>query len=118
VIRSLLAAGLLSFAGAAAHAHARLESAEPPAGGVLVASPKAIRLQFGEALEPGFGKIGVSDAAGKQIALAKAAPDKSDPRVMSAALPPLQAGEYIVQWSAVGRDGHRVKGEFRFRVQH
>ena len=31
-------------------------------------------------------------------------------------LPPVNAGNYIVEWRALGEDGHVIKGKFRFKV--
>jgi methionine-rich copper-binding protein CopC len=36
---------------------------------------------------------------------------------MTAALPPLPAGEYHIRWTTMARDGHRVKGEVVFTVK-
>ena len=100
-----------------AFAHARLEASDPKAGSVLAAAPKTVRLTFNEALEPSFSKIAVVDAANAAVAVSHVDVDKSNPKVMTATLPPLPAGQYRVQWSAVTGDGHKVKGEFGFSVK-
>jgi methionine-rich copper-binding protein CopC len=111
------AAALIALAAGSAHAHARLQSSDPAPSSTLASPPHAIRLQFTEALEPAFSKIVLRDAAGNEVHLPKAVPDKASPAVLAVALPPLAAGGYRVQWTAVARDGHTTKGEFRFRVR-
>jgi hypothetical protein len=100
-----------------AFAHAKLQASDPKAGSVLAVAPKAVRLTFNEALEPSFSKLAVVDAANAAVALKHSEVDKANPKVMTVALPPLHAGQYRVQWSAVTSDGHRVKGEFGFGVK-
>jgi hypothetical protein len=108
---------LASAASPSAFAHAKLQSSDPHAGSTLDAAPKQVRLKFNEALEPAFSRIRVTGAGNKEIALAATTVDKADPTVMTAALPPLSAGEYHIRWTAMARDGHRVKGEVVFTVK-
>jgi methionine-rich copper-binding protein CopC len=108
---------LASAATPSAFAHAKLQSSDPQAGSTLRAAPKQVRLKFNEALEPAFSRIRVTGAGNKEIALAATTVDKADPTVMTAALPPLSAGEYRILWTAMARDGHRVKGEVVFTVK-
>lgn len=116
-ILSALALTIGSLAGTAAHAHARIEAADPKANSELAASPKVISLQFNESLEAAFSKIELLDAKNVAIKIPKAAVDKTDPKKMSAQLPVLRSGQYIVRWSAMTHDGHKVKGDYRFKVK-
>jgi len=43
--------------------------------------------------------------------------DKDNPRLLVASMPALPVGAYRVQWSAMTRDGHKVKGEYAFNVK-
>ncbi|UUZ48537.1 copper homeostasis periplasmic binding protein CopC [Massilia sp. B-10] len=106
-----------SLAANAAQAHAKIEAAEPKADSELAAAPKEISLHFNEKLEPAFSKIALLDAKNAAIALPKAAIDKTDGKTMSAPLPALSTGQYLVRWSAMTHDGHKVKGEYRFKVK-
>jgi methionine-rich copper-binding protein CopC len=115
-INRLLAAAVCALACATAMAHARLESSDPQAATQAFA-PKQVRLAFNEALEPAFSKIRIIDGQGGEVALPPTQFDKSDPRVMSAPLPPLASGTYRVQWTAMTHDSHKVKGEFTFQVK-
>lgn len=103
--------------GSNALAHARLEASSPKAGAVVGTAPREVRLQFNERVEPAFSKIKLVDQTGKIVEAAKVDLDKSDPRVMIATVPVLGSGRYRVQWTALTRDGHKVKGEFPFQVK-
>ena len=100
-----------------AQAHAKIESSEPKADSEVQGAPAAIRLHFNEALEPAFSKIELSDANAALITLPKAAVDKADPKLLAVQLPPLKAGQYQVRWSTMTHDGHKAKGDYRFRVK-
>ena len=97
--------------------HARLAQSTPAANAVLTAAPKDVRVKFTEPLEGSFSSIQVTDAAGKALTTDKAVVDGSDATAMRLTLPVLKAGIYRVRWSAVTRDGHRVKGEYDFTVK-
>lgn len=99
------------------YAHATLQSSEPQAGSMLAKAPTRVRLKFNEALEPAFSKIKLTGPRNGDIPLAAATVDKADPTVLAAPLPALPAGEYHVLWSAMARDGHKVKGTITFKVK-
>jgi methionine-rich copper-binding protein CopC len=118
--KKIIAAIMLAAAGAAgsvAQAHAKIASMEPKAGSELQSAPKEIRLHFNESLEEAFSKIELVDAKPLPVKLAKAAVDKSDPKVMFTAVPALKPGQYAVRWTAMTHDGHKVKGQFTFKVK-
>jgi methionine-rich copper-binding protein CopC len=100
-----------------AWSHARLLQSTPVANAVLTDAPKEVRIRFTEPLEGSFSGIEVTDASGKALTSDKAVIDSGDSTAMHLALPALKAGVYRVQWSAVTRDGHRVKGEYSFTVK-
>jgi methionine-rich copper-binding protein CopC len=108
---------LASVVSASAFAHAKLQSSDPQAGSTLAAAPKQVRLKFNEALEPAFSRIRVTGPQDKELPVAATTVDKADPTVMTAALPALSAGEYHIRWTAMTRDGHKVKGEVAFKVK-
>lgn len=112
-----LIAATLAIAAGTVQAHAKLEASEPKASSTQQGAPKVLRLRFNEALEPAFSKVTLRDAANRDIALPKAAPDKAHTKEMTVPLPPLAVGDYRVLWSAVTHDGHKTKGEFTFRVK-
>lgn len=112
-----LALAIASLAAPLAHAHAKIDAAEPKAGSELASAPKEIILHFNEKLEPAFSKIELFDAGNAPVKLPKALLAKADPKTMATPLPPLPAGQYQVRWTAMARDGHKVKGEYRFKVK-
>jgi methionine-rich copper-binding protein CopC len=119
-IKPLLVVGVLAIASAAtstAYAHAKLEASEPKADSVATAAPKEVRLQFNETLELPFRKIKLLDEKNVAIEPSAIRLDKANPKAMIATLPPLPAGAYRVQWTTMTRDGHKVKGEFGFKVK-
>jgi methionine-rich copper-binding protein CopC len=115
--KHLIAACALIVAGAAAQAHAKLESAQPKANSELAGAPAEIRLRFNEPLEAAFSTIALVDASHAAVGLPSIALDKADPTVMFAAVPALKPGTYAVRWSAMSRDGHKVKGQYAFTVK-
>jgi hypothetical protein len=100
-----------------AFAHAKLESSSPQANSVVSPAPAQVRLQFSDPLELPFSKIKLVDESGAVVTPAKITADPANPKVLVAPVPALKAGAYRVQWSTVTRDGHKVKGEFSFRVK-
>ena len=111
------AALLFALATPAAWAHAVLRDSDPPAGSTLAVAPKRIRLQFNEALEPAFASVRLTGPGGKEVITEKAMVDKADGKTLVLPLPALAAGAYKARWSAMGHDGHRMKGEVGFAVK-
>lgn len=101
----------------AAHAHATLERSTPKANAIVEAAPKELRLQFNEPLEMAFSSVKLFDAQGAAVTPLSVASAKDSPKSMVATLPAMASGAYRVQWTALTRDGHKVKGEFAFRVK-
>jgi methionine-rich copper-binding protein CopC len=113
---ALVLAGSALFSQVAA-AHASLKSAIPAPGATVEAAPKEISLTFDDKLEEAFSAVTIKDAAGKDLATAKAKVDAADGKTLRLAVPTLASGAYSVQWVAVGHDGHRRTGDFRFTVK-
>jgi methionine-rich copper-binding protein CopC len=112
------AAATLACAFAApAWAHAKLQASTPKAGSEVSPAPAQLRLRFDEPLELPFSKVRLVDQEGAVLEPSKTALDAADPKTLVSTLPALHAGAWRVQWTAVTRDGHKVKGEFGFRVR-
>ena len=77
----------------------------------------AVLLHFHENLGTAFSKIGPPEARNTAMTVHKMAIDKSDPPSMPTQLPMLKSGQYLVRWSTMTRDGHKAKGEYRFKVK-
>lgn len=114
--RVAIAAAFLLYSTIAA-AHPALLSSTPKAGETLDATPSQLRLTFNEAVEAGFTTVKIVDAGDKEVLASKVQLDPKDANSVTVPLTTLPTGAYHALWSAVGHDGHRVKGEFRFTVK-
>jgi copper resistance protein C len=110
---ALLAASVLA---PSAEAHPTLKTASPPAEGTA-AAPKEIKLSFSEGIIVKFSSVALKDQAGKKIATGKLSTDPKDQKQLIVPLQaPLTVGTYVVEWSIVSVDTHRVKGSYSFKV--
>lgn len=100
-----------------AWAHAKLQASTPKADSVVSPAPAQLRLQFNEPLELPFSKVRLVDDKGAVVEPSKTAVDGADPKTLVAVLPALHPGAWRVQWTTVTRDGHKVRGDFGFRVK-
>ena len=112
-----LAAGLALAVGPAspAHAHAALESSAPAASSILDTPPTDITLNFDEPVTIEPGAIRLLDSSGGDVAIGL--PEKgSDPTVITASVPEIPDGAYVVAWRVISQDGHPANGAFTFEV--
>jgi methionine-rich copper-binding protein CopC len=120
-LASLFAAAAMAAATLAApqvYAHATVQASEPAANAELAKSPAAIKLSFNEAIDPAFSTIVLQDSFGKPVpGVAKAVVGGDAKEQLSAELPALKTGGYIVRWVAIGPDGHRRTGQYNFSVK-
>jgi methionine-rich copper-binding protein CopC len=120
-LASLFAAAAMAAATLAApqvYAHATVQASEPAANAELAKSPAAIKLSFNEAIDPAFSTIVLQDSFGKPVpGVAKAVVGGDGKEQLSAELPALKTGGYIVRWVAIGPDGHRRTGQYNFSVK-
>ncbi len=97
-------------------AHVHLDRSEPAKDAVVSEAPTNVKLVFSGRIEPEFSKIVVTGADGTQV-------DKGDTsasdnrRELSVSLDALGPGKYQVNWNAIARDGHRIRGDFSFTVE-
>jgi methionine-rich copper-binding protein CopC len=115
--KNLTAAGLaVLFAMAApfaALAHAKLTSSTPKDGGTVAASLSEIELDFSAPLR--VTALHVRDAAEHDVALKGELP-KAFAAVLKLGIGALAPGAYHLSWTAVGEDGHVMKGAIAFTV--
>lgn len=111
---AVLLSGLL-LGPTAAHAHAHLERASPPAGSTVGSAPSEVTLWFSEKLEAAFSSAEVRDAAGARVD-AGARLDGSNPTLLHVPLKALPPGTYKVHWRVLSVDTHTTEGDFSFRV--
>jgi methionine-rich copper-binding protein CopC len=101
-----------------AQAHAVLKSAGPAPGSVVNTAPKALRIQFNEAIELGFSGVEVTNAKGEKQPTGAASTNPTDKAQLIVPLTgELAPGKYTVVWHAVGDDTHRTEGRYNFEVK-
>ena len=102
-----------------AFAHAHLKGAEPGKDAKLAQAPSGVTLHFSEKLELAMCKIEVKNLdTGAVISEPKsieAAPDGSTLHVSLKPLPNEKA-KFQVNWKAVARDSHSMKGSYEFSI--
>ncbi|HBR1933087.1 CopC domain-containing protein YobA [Klebsiella quasipneumoniae] len=113
---SVAFAGLLTAAGALAHAH--LQQQIPAAGAQLAASPQTLTLSFSEGIEPAFSGVTVTGPQQHAVATGKLTRSADNPaQVTVPVVETLPPGEYTVAWHVVSVDGHKTKGQYTFSVK-
>lgn len=116
-IASVLAAGALFAAPAAAYAHAEQQRSNPAPGAVVEAPPGQIDVWYTERVTAGVSSIQVLDAGRHRVDANDTKVDPGDPKHMSVHVRPLPPGLYTVIWSNISADdGHPNKGGFAFTV--
>jgi methionine-rich copper-binding protein CopC len=99
-------------------AHAHLKSSEPAANATLAASPVKLMLQFSEALEPKFSGAKVVGPAKAEAKLGPAATAAdSDATLEVPVTEALSPGKYTVEWHVLSKDGHKMKGSYKFTIK-
>ena len=102
-------------AAAPASAHASLATSNPAAGAVLVVAPERVELTFTEGVDVVPNSIRVVADDGTEIAVGEAGQALGD-ESLTAELPDLADGTYVVAWKAVSADSHPVNGAFTFSI--
>jgi methionine-rich copper-binding protein CopC len=111
----VLALAVTVVAAASVFGHASLLAADPPDGGTLTTTPYTLTLTFDEPLGPAGSSVVVRDAAGSEVATGGVSDQSAT--VMTAQLPSLPAGEYVVRWTAQTPDDQAVeRGTLTFTV--
>lgn len=108
-------AGVFSASGSA-RAHAILDSSSPAPSTVLPESPKEIRLDFNEKVEATLGEVRLFNSDQKEVDIDEPVRSSSDASVVTASLPLLDDGVYVVVWRVVSADGHPATGAFPFEI--
>jgi len=109
-IAAILTLALLSNL---AVAHSGLQDSTPANGAMLNQSPEDLMLEF--SMEVKLVKVQLTDQSGEAIKLINK-PSKNFETNFSIALPLLDMGSYKVKWIAMGKDAHKMKGDFTFML--
>lgn len=107
---------LVLITAAPASAHASLEQSQPDSSAVLDASPTEIVLKFDEQIEVSLGGITLLDQKGGHLTVGAPEHVGGDPSRISASVPTLGNGTYVVAWRVISADSHPVQGAFSFVV--
>ena len=110
-IAAILTLALLSNL---AIAHSGLKHSTPANGAMLNQSPENLMLEF--SMEVKLVKVQLTDQSGVEIKLIKK-PSKNFETNCSIALPMLDTGSYKVKWIAMGKDAHKMEGDFTFMLR-
>ena len=106
----------LTFVPGIASAHAVLDSSSPAPSALLASSPKEIRLDFDEQVEATLGDIHLYNSEQHEVSIEETVRSSTDASIVTAEVPSLQNGVYVVVWRVVSADGHPVTGAFPFEI--
>ena len=84
-----------------------------PAANSRVTAPAEIRLTFSEPIEPRFSRVRLAKEGGQRVATGTAVVVRNQ---LILPLPRLAPGKYLVSWSVVSVDSHKIEGAFSFEV--
>lgn len=104
---------VMFFAGMA-QAHTELYDSKPAAGTEVSGSPEELFLSFSGDVR--VIKLKLTDATGKQIDFGFR-PVVDATSELTWELPELAAGQYQVEWTVMGEDGHTFQNTYAFSVK-
>lgn len=108
---SLIALIALTSTGLA-HAHAHVRKSDPADNSTLSAAPKTLSLEFSEEAQVTALALYKGDTKVQDLELPKQASKQ-----ITAPLPVLGTGSYIIQWRVMSADKHIMSGKVSFKVQ-
>jgi methionine-rich copper-binding protein CopC len=112
-----VAAVVTAVATTSVFAHAKLLTSEPESGSTVTTSPAELKLHYNEPVEPAMSSVKLVGSGAMTVQAGKPVLAKGDDKTLVVPVGKLPAGEYRVEWSTMGRDGHHMKGELRFTVK-
>jgi methionine-rich copper-binding protein CopC len=101
---------------ASASAHSLLLAATPAPDAVVVASPAYITLRFNNRVERRLSRVQLVDERGRVASAPITGDEAQAAEVLRAAVPPLAAGRWRVEWQVFSTDGHVVSGSYAFQL--
>lgn len=114
-LRLSLLAFAIAMSGSHAFAHSKMNKSVPKDGETVAAGLSQIELKFTNDLRLTLAKILREPGQGaEEIAVTRIPKAFTSNVILS--VPPLQAGDYKVTWTGVGKDGHVMNGNFTFTV--
>lgn len=104
----------LAVLGAGAFFHTHLASSFPKANEVVAVAPAEITLTFSARPEVPLTRVTLLRADSTPVKLDRVRAGRDTLTVAARVPGPLPAGQYIVVWRTASRDGHVVRGSYRF----
>jgi methionine-rich copper-binding protein CopC len=99
-------------------AHAHLKSAAPAEGATVAVSPNALQLQFSEGFELKFSGVKITGPANAAVTTSAASYGAGTDNTLEIPLTaPMAAGEYLVDWHILSKDGHKMTGSYKFTIK-
>ena len=95
--------------------HLRLVKASPNDGEVVTKPTQEIRLWFSQKPEVTLTTIGLLRSDSTTVTLDKVASTDDSLSVKARIPDSLPAGNYIVRWRTLSKDGHAVRGSYTFQ---
>jgi methionine-rich copper-binding protein CopC len=95
-------------------AHSHLKISFPKEGQQLNKPPEDLTLEFDAQVK--LVRLQLTDQSGNSIKI-DAQPSKDFKAAFRVALPVLETGSYKVKWLAMGKDAHKLKGDFTFTIK-
>ena len=87
---------------------------EPMSGATALSEPHTIMLEFTGLIVPDSPKVGVTDTAGKPVAIGAVTPGTRKNSIVVPITAPLPAGTYEVTWRVTATDNSTSQGSFSF----
>lgn len=112
---ALLCAFVFLASPSVASAHASLQTTDPSAGSIVAEAPTTLTLQFTEPIDTVPESLRLFTADGSSVDIGETEQDAGS-RSLTARLPALDDGSYVVAWRAVSVDSHPINGAFTFSV--
>ena len=103
----------LSLLGSA-HAHSKLLSTHPVDGAELAEAPHQLSLVFNRPLR--LVLVTLTDATGTVVTFDLQTLPSTSGENFDLPMPEIKPGDWSVSWSALGSDGHAMRGGFAFTL--
>jgi copper transport protein len=113
--RALRIVAIVAMFSSVAWGHAKLVRSSPQANSVLTEVPMRVELWFSVKLKEGFNSVTVSGENDQRVDYGKVRLAENSKK-LEADLKNIQSGTYLVIWSVISSDEHKVNGKFSFKV--
>ena len=110
IFKNIAILSTLLFVGLA-NAHSGLKNSTRKSGASLNQAPESMLLEFTAPVK--LIKLQLEDQAGKTTKLTSS-PSKTFKKAFNIEVPKLEMGTYKVKWVTMGKDAHKMKGDFTF----